>query len=55
MGDASRYNGLLGMEASLARVFLFGLKTGGACDDGWCTWHHHGGCIRSKLKTDGSM
>jgi hypothetical protein len=22
---------------------------------GWCTWHHHGGCIESKLKTDESM
>jgi hypothetical protein len=21
----------------------------------WCTWHHRGGCIRMKLKTDGSM
>jgi hypothetical protein len=24
-------------------------------DDEWCTWHHHGGCVRGKLKTDGSM
>jgi hypothetical protein len=24
-------------------------------DDGWCTWHHHVGCIRVKLKIDGSM
>jgi hypothetical protein len=23
------------------------------CDDGWCTWHHHGGCIKVKSKTDG--
>jgi hypothetical protein len=20
----------------------------------WCTWHHHGGCVESKLKMDGS-
>jgi hypothetical protein len=25
------------------------------CDDGWCTWHHHEGCVELKLKTDGSM
>jgi hypothetical protein len=24
-------------------------------DDGWCTWHHHRGCVGVKLKTDGSM
>jgi hypothetical protein len=24
-------------------------------DDGWCTWYHRGGCIRGKLKTNGSM
>jgi hypothetical protein len=22
---------------------------------GWCTWHHHSGCIEIKLKMDGSM
>jgi hypothetical protein len=22
---------------------------------GWCTWHHGGGCVEIKLKTDGSM
>jgi hypothetical protein len=22
---------------------------------GWCMWHHHGGCVELKLKTDGSM
>jgi hypothetical protein len=22
---------------------------------GWCLWHHHGGCVRIKLKTDGLM
>jgi hypothetical protein len=21
----------------------------------WCMWHHHGGCIELKVKTDGSM
>jgi hypothetical protein len=24
-------------------------------DDGWCTWHHRGGCVGGKLKLDGSM
>jgi hypothetical protein len=24
-------------------------------DGGWCTWHHHVGCVEVKLKTDGSM
>jgi hypothetical protein len=24
-------------------------------DGGWCTWHHHGGCVRDKLKTDESI
>jgi hypothetical protein len=24
-------------------------------DGGWCTWHHHGGRVKMKLKTDGSM
>jgi hypothetical protein len=24
-------------------------------DDGWCMWHHHGGYVRVKLKTDGPM
>jgi hypothetical protein len=22
---------------------------------GWCMWHHHGGHVEMKLKTDGSM
>jgi hypothetical protein len=49
-GRASRSSGLLRVEASLARVFQSGLKTGG-----WCTWHHRGGCVEGKLKTDESM
>jgi hypothetical protein len=24
-------------------------------DDGWCMWHHHGGCIGGMLKMDGSI
>jgi hypothetical protein len=24
-------------------------------DDGWCTWHHHGGHVKMKSKTDRSM
>jgi hypothetical protein len=24
-------------------------------DDEWCTWHHRGGCVRGKLKMDGSI
>jgi hypothetical protein len=33
-GDASRYNSLLGVEASLASVFQSGLKTGGGVTTG---------------------
>jgi hypothetical protein len=33
-GHASRSSGLLGMEASLARVSQFGLKTGGGTTTG---------------------
>jgi hypothetical protein len=42
VGHASRSSSLLGVEASLARVSQSGLKTGG-------------GCVRGKLKLDGSM
>jgi hypothetical protein len=24
-------------------------------DGGWCTWHHRGGHVKMKSKTDGSM
>jgi hypothetical protein len=24
-------------------------------DDEWWTWHHHGGCVKVKLKMNGSM
>jgi hypothetical protein len=24
-------------------------------NNGWCTWHHHEGCIGGKLKMDGLM
>jgi hypothetical protein len=24
-------------------------------DDGWCTWHHHGGHVKMKPKMDGLM
>jgi hypothetical protein len=34
MGHASRSSSLLGMEASLARVSQFGLKTGGGATMG---------------------
>jgi hypothetical protein len=54
VGHASRSSSLLGVEASLARVSQSGLKTG-RHDYGWCTWHHHGGCVGGKLKLDGSM
>jgi hypothetical protein len=46
-GHASRSSRLLRMEASLARVSQSDLKTGG-----WCTWHHHRGCVEGKLKTN---
>jgi hypothetical protein len=56
VGHTSRSSNLLHVEASRARVFQSGLRTN--CqrrDDGWCTWHYRGGCVRGKLKTDGSM
>jgi hypothetical protein len=34
VGHASRYSSLLGMEASLARVFQSSLKTGGGATTG---------------------
>jgi hypothetical protein len=44
VGHASRSSTLLGVEASLARVSQSGLKTS-----------EGGGCVRGKLKMDGSM
>jgi hypothetical protein len=41
------------VEASWARVSQFGLKTGGGVTAGGA--HHHGGCVKDKLNTDGSM
>jgi hypothetical protein len=55
VGHASRSSGLLYIEASLARIFQSASKTGGGATMGWCTWHHHGGCVRVKLKMNGSM
>jgi hypothetical protein len=54
VGHASRSSGLLHVEASLARVSQSDLKDWRRCDDGWCTWHHRGGCVGGKLKMDGS-
>jgi hypothetical protein len=34
VGHVSRFSGLLGVEASLARVFQSGLKTGGCATAG---------------------
>jgi hypothetical protein len=51
---ASRFSGLLDVEASQTRISQSDLKTTGG-DDGWCTWHHRGGCVRVKLKSDRSM
>jgi hypothetical protein len=49
VGYASRSSGLLCVEASLARVFQYGLKTAGdATTDG-------AGYVEYKLKTDGSI
>jgi hypothetical protein len=44
VGHVSRSSGLLGVEASLARVSQSSLKTG-----------EGGGCVGDKLKTDGSV
>jgi hypothetical protein len=49
-GYASRSDDLFRLEASRARVFQYGLIAGG-----WCTWHHHRGCVGIKLKMNGSM
>jgi hypothetical protein len=54
-GHASRSSSLLGIEASLARVFLVWPEDWRRRDDGWCTWHHRGGCVGGKLKMDRSM
>jgi hypothetical protein len=53
-GHASRSSSLLGVEASLVRVFQSGLKTGGGTTTGGARGHH-GGCVGGKLKLDGSM
>jgi hypothetical protein len=56
VGHTSRSSGLVHMEASLDRVSESGLKTdGGVTTVGWCMWHHYGGYVGGKLKTDGSM
>jgi hypothetical protein len=47
VGHASRSSGLFRVEARLARVSQFDLKTGGGV--------MADGCIEDKLKTDGSM
>jgi hypothetical protein len=57
--------GQRGTHIEIYRLASYGSKSGlgflvwpedwRRCDDGWCTWHHHRGCVRDKLKTDGSM
>jgi hypothetical protein len=54
-GYVSRSSGLLRVEASLDRVFPVWPEDWRRRDDGWCTWHHRGGYVGGKLKTDGSM
>jgi hypothetical protein len=49
-GHASRSNGLLHVEASQARVFQSGLKTGGCMTTGG-----REGYVGDKFKTDGSI
>jgi hypothetical protein len=48
-GHASRSSGLLRLETSQARVSQSSPKTGGGA------WHHRGGRVEMKPKTDGSM
>jgi hypothetical protein len=55
VGHASRSSDLLCVEGSLGRVSQSGPKNWRMRDNGWCTWHHHGGYVGGKLKTDGSM
>jgi hypothetical protein len=49
VGHASGSSGLLQLETSRARVSQSSPKTGGG------VWHHHGGRVEMKSKTDGSM
>jgi hypothetical protein len=55
VGHSLSSSGLLRVEASLARIFSVWPQDWWRHDDGWCTWHHYGGCIEDKLKTDRSM
>jgi hypothetical protein len=54
-GHTSRSSGLIHVEANLARVFSVWPEDWRRHDGAWCTWHHRGGCVRDKLKTDESM
>jgi hypothetical protein len=38
-----------------ARLVFPSLPQNWQSDDGWCTWHHHGGHMKMKSKRDGSM
>jgi hypothetical protein len=53
-GHASRSSRLLRHEVSLAS-FPVWHQDWRRCDDGWCTWHYRGGCVKWMLKTNGSM
>jgi hypothetical protein len=44
-GHASRSSRLLRHEVSLAS-FPVWPQDWRRCDDGWCTWHHRGGCVK---------
>jgi hypothetical protein len=54
IGHALRSSGLLRLEASRERVSQLGLKTSVGVAR-MCMWHHNGGCVELKLKTNGSI
>jgi hypothetical protein len=53
-GHVSKSSGLLHLEASRARVSQSSIKTDRGVAQ-MVTWHHHGGHVEMKLKTDGLM
>jgi hypothetical protein len=55
VGHASRSARLASLESKLRYDFPVWPQDWQRHDSGWCTWHHRGDCVESKLKTDGSI
>jgi hypothetical protein len=53
-GHALTSGGLLYQKVSHAMISHFASKLVKS-DGGWCTWHHHRGCVEVKQKMAGSM